>query len=187
MLTFGHPESSSTLLGVRLDAGKAYGHSHSAFLRNKCIHLATQRALAHFWASGWTRGGPTATRTMPFCLINAYIWPPREPWRTFSVRLDAGRAFGYSNSAFLPYKCLHVATPALQLASSPAIQHSSSLQLSSSPALQLSSSPAALQLCRLPAIQHSESRPALQQLSSALPPSSYPAFREPSESWTRGG
>ena len=107
---FGHPESTGALLGVRLDAGRAYGHSNSAFLRYKCLHLATQRPLGHFLRPAWTRGGPMATRPMPFCLINAYIWPPREPWRTFSVRLDAGRAYGHSNSAFLPYKCLHLAT-----------------------------------------------------------------------------
>ena len=33
----------------------------------KCLHLATQRALAHSREPS-TRGGPMATRTVPFCL-----------------------------------------------------------------------------------------------------------------------
>ena len=33
----------------------------------KCLHLATQRALGHSRESS-TRGGPMATRTLPFCL-----------------------------------------------------------------------------------------------------------------------
>ena len=121
MLTFGHPESSGALQSFH-DAGRAYGHSHNAFLLGiayilatqkarhtsanprrgeglwplsqcllvwKCLHLATQKArhTSETQLGGTlrfrTRGGCMATRTVLFCFINAYIWPPREPWRTF--------------------------------------------------------------------------------------------------------
>ena len=43
---------------LRLDAGRAYGHSNTSFLPHKCLHLATQRAPAHFWTSAGRGEGP---------------------------------------------------------------------------------------------------------------------------------
>ena len=140
MLTFGPPRELWGTRGRQLDAGRAYGHSHSAFLLGnacilppkelrhtrvtprrgeglwplaqclfawKCLHLATQRAPAHFSHSS-TRGGLMATRTVPFCLEMLTFGPPRELRRTPGTQLrhtsaipDAGRAHGHSHSAFL--------------------------------------------------------------------------------------
>ena len=138
MLTFGHQESSGALQSF-LDAGRAYGHSHSAFLLGnayiwpprelrstsviprrgeglwplsqclfgwKCLHLATQRARGTSETqlggtlSFRTRGGPMATRTVPFCLEMLTFGHPESSGALQSF-LDAERAYGHSHSAFL--------------------------------------------------------------------------------------
>merc|ERR1712139_602082 len=65
----------------------------------KCLHLATQRAPAHFSHSS-TRGGPMATLTVPFCLEMLTFGHPESSGALQSF-LDAGRALHHSHSAFL--------------------------------------------------------------------------------------
>ncbi len=53
MLTFGHPESSWGTFRGRTrgaDAGRAYGHSHSAFLLGNAYIWPPRELLAHFEA-----------------------------------------------------------------------------------------------------------------------------------------
>ena len=64
MLTFGHPESSGALCAS--DAGSGHGHSHSAFLLGNA-YIWPPRELRHTSEAPPTRGGPMATRTVPFC------------------------------------------------------------------------------------------------------------------------
>ena len=54
MLTFGYPESSGALACV-LDAGRAYGHSHNAFLLGNAYIWPPRELLGTLWN---TRAGP---------------------------------------------------------------------------------------------------------------------------------
>ena len=115
---------SSGTLQQFLDAGRAYGHSHSAFLLGNAYIWATQRAPgalchshspyllgnAYIWA---TQGAPAHSRNAAdagrayghshnaFLLGNAYILPPRKLLGHSRESLDAGRVTGHSHSAFL--------------------------------------------------------------------------------------
>ena len=138
MLTFGHPESSGALQEFGVDAGTAYGHSHSAFLFGnaymrhpersealrkarvrgdrlwplaqclfvwKCLHSATQRAPAHSRDPS-TRGGPMATRTMPFCLEMLTFCHPENSWGT---RVSHSTRGGHMATRTVPF-CLEMLT-----------------------------------------------------------------------------
>ena len=103
MLTFGPPRELRRTLDRRGRCGWTRGEPMATRTMPFCLEMLTfgpPRKLRH------TPVRPDAERAyghshIAFLLGNAYIWPPRELWRTFRVRLDAGRAYGHSHSAFL--------------------------------------------------------------------------------------
>ena len=97
MLTFGHPESSGGTPAIP-DAGRAYGHSHSAFLLGNAYIWPLRGLPAHF-------GIPDAGRVhnhshSAFLLGNAYIWPLRGLGGTSETHRRGG-VTGHSHNAFL--------------------------------------------------------------------------------------